>query len=145
MREETEMSTSMDDFNAKIIEEFRANDGRVGGMFEGMPLLLLHNTGAKSGADRINPVAYLKDGDRYVVFASKGGAPTNPGWFHNLVAHPEVTIEVGTDTVDVLASQAEGEERDRLFDAQKQRVPQFGEYEQNTTRKIPVVLLTPRN
>jgi deazaflavin-dependent oxidoreductase (nitroreductase family) len=139
------MSTSMDDFNAKIIEEFRANDGRVGGMFEGMPLLLLHNTGAKSGADRINPVAYLKDGDRYVVFASKGGAPTNPGWFHNLVAHPEVTIEVGTDTVDVLASQAEGEERDRLFDAQKQRVPQFGEYKQNTTRKIPVVLLTPRN
>jgi deazaflavin-dependent oxidoreductase (nitroreductase family) len=139
------MSASMEDFNAQIIEEFRANDGRVGGMFKGMPLLLLHNTGAKSGADRINPVAYLKDGDRYVVFASKGGAPTNPGWFHNLVAHPEVTIEVGTETVDVVASQAEGEERDRLFDAQKQRVPQFGEYEQNTTRKIPVVLLTPRN
>ncbi len=139
------MSTSMEDFNAQIIEEFRANDGRVGGMFESMPLLLLHNTGAKSGADRINPVAYLKDGDRYVVFASKGGAPTNPGWFHNLMAHPEVTIEVGSDTLDVVASEAEGEERDRLFDAQKQRVPQFGEYEQNTTRRIPVVLLTPRN
>jgi deazaflavin-dependent oxidoreductase (nitroreductase family) len=114
-------------------------------MFESMPLLLLHNTGAKSGADRINPVAYLKDGDRYVVFASKGGAPTNPGWFHNLMAHPEVTIEVGADTLDVVASKAEGEERDRLFDAQKQRVPQFGEYEQNTTRSIPVVLLTPRD
>ena len=139
------MSTSMEDFNAQIIEEFRANEGRVGGMFESMPLLLLHNTGAKSGADRINPVAYMKDGDRYVVFASKGGAPTNPGWFHNLMAHPEVTIEVGADTLDVVASNAEGEERDRLFDAQKQRVPQFGEYEQNTSRRIPVVLLTPRD
>ena len=139
------MSTSMEDFNAQIIEEFRANDGRVGGMFEGMPLLLLHNTGAKSGTDRINPVAYLKDGDRYVVFASKAGAPTNPGWFHNLKAHPEVTIEVGTETVDVVASVAEGEERRRLFDAQKERVPQFAEYEEKTTREIPVVVLTPRS
>jgi deazaflavin-dependent oxidoreductase (nitroreductase family) len=139
------MSTSMEDFNAQIIEEFRANDGRVGGMFEGMPLLLLHNTGAKSGTDRINPVAYLKDGDRYVVFASKAGAPTNPGWFHNLKAHPEVTIEVGTETVDVVATEAEGEERRRLYDAQKQRVPQFGEYEQKTTRQIPVIVLTPRS
>jgi deazaflavin-dependent oxidoreductase (nitroreductase family) len=135
----------MEDFNAQIIEEFRANEGRVGGMFESMPLLLLHNTGAKSGTERINPVAYLKDGDRYVVFASKGGAPTNPGWFHNLVAHPETTIEVGTDALDVVASEAEGEERQRLFDAQKQRVPQFAEYEQQTTRQIPVVVLTPRN
>jgi deazaflavin-dependent oxidoreductase (nitroreductase family) len=139
------MSTSMEDFNTKVIEEFRTNDGRVGGMFESMPLLLLHNTGAKSGTERINPVAYLKDGDRYVVFASKGGAPTNPGWFHNLVAHPETTIEVGTDALDVVASEAEGEERQRLFDAQKQRVPQFAEYEQQTTRQIPVVVLTPRN
>ncbi len=139
------MSTSMEDFNAKVIEEFRANDGRVGGMFESMPLLLLHNTGAKSGADRINPVAYLQDGDRYVVFASKGGAPTNPGWFHNLMAHPEVTIEVGADTLDVVATEAEGDERRRLFDAQKQRVPQFAEYEQQTSREIPVVVLTPRN
>jgi deazaflavin-dependent oxidoreductase (nitroreductase family) len=139
------MSTSMEDFNAKVIEEFRTNDGRVGGMFESMPLLLLHNTGAKSGTERINPVAYLKDGDRYVVFASKGGAPTNPGWFHNLVAHPETTIEVGTDALDVVASEAEGEERQRLFDAQKQRVPQFAEYEQQTPRQIPVVVLTPRN
>ena len=138
------MSTSMDDFNARTIEEFRANSGRVGGMFENLPLLLLHNTGAKSGVDRVNPVAYLKDGDRYVVFASKGGAPTHPGWFHNLMANPEVTIEVGTDTLDVVASEAQGEERRRLFDAQKQRIPQFGEYEQKTTRQIPVVVLTPR-
>jgi deazaflavin-dependent oxidoreductase (nitroreductase family) len=133
----------MEDFNAKVIEEFRTNDGRVGGMFESMPLLLLHNTGAKSGAERINPVAYMKDGDRYVVFASKGGAPTNPGWFHNLVAHPVTTIEVGTDTLDVVARAAEGEERERLFNTQKQRVPQFAEYEQKTTRQIPVVVLTP--
>lgn len=138
------MSTSMEDFNAQIIEEFRANEGRVGGMFEGTTLLLLHNKGAKSGTDRVNPVAYLKDGDRYVVFASKAGAPTNPGWFHNLMAHPEVAIEVGTETIDVVASAAEGEERQRLFDAQKQRVPQFAEYEQKTTRQIPVVVLTPR-
>jgi deazaflavin-dependent oxidoreductase (nitroreductase family) len=139
------MSTSMEDFNAKVIEEFRTNDGRVGGMFEAMPLLLLHHIGAKSGAERISPVACLKDGDRYVVFGSKGGAPTHPGWFHNLMAHPETTIEVGDDTLDVVASEAEGEERERLFDAQKQRVPQFGEYEQKTTRQIPVVVLTPRN
>ncbi len=138
------MSSSPHDFNAQVIEEFRANDGRVGGMFEGMPLLLLHNTGARSGVDRINPVAYLKDGDRYVVFASKGGAPTNPGWFHNLKAHPEVTVEVGTDTVDVVAREADGEERERLFDAQKQRSQQFAEYEQKTTRRIPVMVLTPR-
>jgi deazaflavin-dependent oxidoreductase (nitroreductase family) len=138
------VSTSMEDFNAQIIEEFRANEGRVGGMFEGTPLLLLHNTGAKSGADRINPVAYLEDGGRYVVFASKAGAPTNPGWFHNLVAHPETTIEVGDDTIDVVATVAEGEERERLFGTQKQRSPQFAEYEQKTTRQIPVVVLTPR-
>ena len=138
------MSTSPEDFNANVIEEFRANQGRVGGMFEQMPIVLLHHKGAKSGADRVNPVAYMKDGDRYVVFASKGGAPTHPGWFHNLMAHPETTIEVGAATLDVVASEAEGEERERLFDAQKQRVPQFGEYEQQTTRRIPVVVLTPR-
>src|SRR5258708_12079987 len=139
------MSTSPEDFNANVIEEFRANQGRVGGMFEQMPIVLLHHKGAKSGADRVNPVAYMKDGDRYVVFASKGGAPTHPGWFHNLMAHPETTIEVGAATLDVVASEAEGEERERLFDAQKQRVPQFGEYEHQTTTRIPVLLLTPRS
>ncbi|MGO9973633.1 MAG: nitroreductase/quinone reductase family protein, partial [Solirubrobacteraceae bacterium] len=97
------MSTSPADFNAKIIEEFRANGGRVGGMFESMPLLLLHHTGAKSGKQRVNPLAYQRDGDRYVIFASKAGAPTNPDWYHNLKAHPEVAIEVGTETINVVA------------------------------------------
>src|SRR5215472_8597499 len=109
------MSTSSADFNAKIIEEFHANEGRVGGMFEGVPLLLLHHTGAKSGIRRVNPLAYQADDGRYVIFASKGGAPTNPDWYHNLRAQPNVTIEVGTDTIDVAASEASGEERDRLF------------------------------
>jgi len=138
------MSTSPADFNAKIIEEFRANEGRVGGMFEGMPLLILHHTGAKSGAARLNPLAYATDDGRYVVFASKAGSPTHPDWYHNLKAHPAVTIEVGTDTVDVLASEAQGEERDRLYRAQAERVPQFAEYEQQAAgRKIPVMILTP--
>jgi deazaflavin-dependent oxidoreductase (nitroreductase family) len=137
------MSTSPQDFNARIIEEFRANEGRVGGPFEGATLLLLHHVGARSGKDRINPLVYHQDGDRYVIFASKAGAPTNPDWFHNLRANPDVSIEVGTDTIDVVASEASGEERDRLFRDQVERSPQFGEYERNTDRVIPVVLLTP--
>jgi deazaflavin-dependent oxidoreductase (nitroreductase family) len=139
------MSTSPADFNAEIIEEFHTNEGRVGGMFEGVPLLLLHHTGAKSGKSRVNPLAYRSDNGRYVVFASKGGAPTNPDWYHNLKAQPNVTIEVGTDTIDVVASEASGEERDRLFRAQVERVPQFDEYEQKTERVIPVIVLTPRD
>jgi deazaflavin-dependent oxidoreductase (nitroreductase family) len=138
------MSASRDETNARIIEEFRANDGRVGGAFEGMPLLLLHHTGAKSGTRRVNPVAYLADDGRYVVFASRGGAPSNPAWYHNLVAHPEATVEVGTDTIDVLASEASGEERERLYGAQVERIPQFGEYQKRTQRLIPVIVLTPR-
>ena len=139
------MSTSPNDFNAQVIEEFRANQGHVGGMFEHMPLVLLHHRGAKSGTDRINPVAYLKDGDRYVVYASKGGSPTHPGWYHNLKAHPETTIEVGTDTIDVIASEAEGEERDRLFNTVAEGSPQFAEYaEKAGERQIPVMVLTPR-
>jgi deazaflavin-dependent oxidoreductase (nitroreductase family) len=138
------MSTSPTDFNAQIIEEFHANEGRVGGTFEGMPLLLLHHTGAKSGRSRVNPLAYQSDDGRYVVFASKGGAPTNPGWYHNLKAHPDTTIEVGTDTIDVVASEATGEERERLFRTQAERVPQFGDYEKRTDRVIPVIVLTPR-
>jgi len=137
------MSTSPADFNARIIDEFRANGGHVGGMFESMPLLLLHHTGAKSGKSRINPVAYQRDGGRYVIFASKAGAPTNPDWYHNLKAHPKVTIEVGTETVDVLASEAAGEERERLMRAQVERSAQFAEYQQKTDRAIPVILLTP--
>lgn len=139
------MSTSPADFNAQIIEEFHANDGRVGGMFEGSTLLLLHHTGAKSGTSRINPLAYQPDGDRYVIFASKAGAPTNPDWYYNLKAHPDVKIEVGADTIDALATEATGEERDRLFRAQVERVPQFGEYEQKTDRVIPVIVLTAKS
>jgi deazaflavin-dependent oxidoreductase (nitroreductase family) len=101
------MSTSAADFNAQIIEEFRANEGRVGGMFDGMPLLLLHHTGAKSGKSRINPLVYQSDKGRYVIFASKGGAPTNPDWYYNLKAQPDVTIELGADTIDVIAPRGE--------------------------------------
>lgn len=138
------MSTSPADFNARVIEEFRANHGQVGGMFEGMSLLLLHHVGARSGQTRTNPLAYLRDGDRYVIFASKAGAPSNPDWYHNLRAHPEVSIEVGENQIDVTAAQAEGEERQRLFDAQAERSPQFAEYQRNTDRVIPVITLTPR-
>jgi deazaflavin-dependent oxidoreductase (nitroreductase family) len=137
------MSTSPTDFNTQIIDEFHANEGRIGGMFEGLPLLLLHHTGARSGKSRINPLAYQSDGGRYVVFASKAGAPTNPDWYHNLKAHPNVAIEVGTDTIDVLASEATGQERERLYRAQAERIPQFAEYEHKTERAIPVIVLAP--
>ncbi len=139
------MSTSPADFNAQIIEEFRANEGRVGGMFEGATLLLLHHSGAKSGKSRVNPLGYLSDNGRYVIFASKAGAPTNPDWYHNLKAHPNATIEVGTDTIEVAASEATGDERDRLYRMQAARVPQFAEYEKRTDRAIPVIVLTPTN
>ena len=135
---------SPSDYNTRIIDEFRAHEGRVGGSFEGTPLLLLHHTGARSGEKRINPLAYQRDDGRYVVFASKGGAPRNPAWYHNLKAHPNATIEVGTDTIEVLASEASGEERERLFNTQAERIPQFAEYERRTERTIPVVVLTPR-
>jgi deazaflavin-dependent oxidoreductase (nitroreductase family) len=137
------MSASRNEFNDRIIEEFRANAGRVGEPFEGIPLLLLHHTGAKTGASRINPLAYLGDDGRYVIFASKGGAPSNPDWYHNLKANPNVQIEVGTDRFDAVASEAAGEERDRLYDAQKERVSSFADYEQKTDRLIPVIVLTP--
>jgi deazaflavin-dependent oxidoreductase (nitroreductase family) len=137
------MSTSPADFNTQIIEEFHANEGRVGGMFEGMPLLLLHHTGARSGTSYVNPLAYQDDNGRYVIFASKAGAPTNPAWYHNLKAHPNVAIEVGPETIDVVASEASGEERERLYRTQVERVPQFAEYEQKAGRVIPVMLLTP--
>ena len=131
----------MSDWNTKIIEEFRATGGKVGGPFEGAPLLLLHSTGAKSGQDRVAPVMYLADGDDLVVFASKAGADTNPHWFHNLKANPDTRVEVGADTVAVRARVAEGEERDRLFDRQKAAYPGFADYEAGTDRVIPVVVL----
>jgi deazaflavin-dependent oxidoreductase (nitroreductase family) len=138
------MSTAPADFNARIIAEFRANEGRVGGRFEGAPVLLLHHTGARSGQNRVNPLVYLSDAGRYVIFASKGGAPTNPGWYHNLRAQPAASIEVGTNTIDVVASEATGEERERLFSAQADRFPQFAEYARKAGRVIPVMILTPR-
>jgi deazaflavin-dependent oxidoreductase (nitroreductase family) len=137
------MSTSPADFNAQIIDEFRANGGRVGGMFEGNTLLLLHHTGAKTGNARINPLAYQGDNGRYVVFASKGGAPTNPDWYYNLKANPDAKIEVGNETIDVIATEATGAERERLFRTQAERVPQFADYERKTDRVIPVIVLTP--
>ncbi|HET8621571.1 MAG TPA: nitroreductase family deazaflavin-dependent oxidoreductase [Acidimicrobiales bacterium] len=133
----------MSDFNAQIIDEFRANDGKVGGAFAGAPMLLLHTTGARTGADRVNPLVHGRDGDNLVIFATKGGAPTDPDWFHNLLAHPDVTVEVGTEIVPVRARVAEGDERDRLWSLQKELMPGFAEYEAKTTRQIPVIVLEP--
>lgn len=137
------MSTSPADFNAQVIEEFHATGGKPGGMLETMPLLLLHHTGAKSGKSYINPLAYMTDGDRYVIFASKAGAPVHPDWYFNLKAHPEVTIEVGTDTLHAVADEVQGEERQRLYRTMADRVPAFSEYEAKTERAIPVIVLTP--
>ena len=131
------------EWNKKIIEEFRANEGRVGGQFANTPLLLLHTTGAKSGQPRLNPVAYVKDNDRYVVIASKGGAPTNPDWYHNLVANPEVSVEVGSEQFTARAEVAEEPERSQLFEKMAAKNPGFGEYQRKTTRVIPVIVLTP--
>lgn len=135
--------SEMNDWNQQIIKEFRANDGKVGGQFEGAPLLLLHSTGAKSGEERITPVVYLPDADHYVIFASKAGAPTNPDWYHNLRANPGATVEVGTETLTVNARIAESDERERLWTEQKRLMPGFADYEAKTTRTIPVVVLEP--
>jgi deazaflavin-dependent oxidoreductase (nitroreductase family) len=132
-----------ENWNDKIIEEFRANGGKVGGPFQGAPLLLLHTTGAKSGQERVNPMMYRSDGDRLAVFASKAGADTNPDWFHNLRANPRVTVEIGAETRSVLARMAEPDERERLWSAQKKDYPGFAEYETKTTRQIPVIILEP--
>jgi deazaflavin-dependent oxidoreductase (nitroreductase family) len=133
----------VNDWNTKIIDEFRANGGKVGGPFEGAPLLLLHTVGAKTGQARVNPVMYLADGDNHVVFASKAGAPTNPDWYHNLVANPRASIEVGDKTINVVAHVANDETRERLWSTQKERYPGFAEYEAKTDRQIPVVVLEP--
>jgi deazaflavin-dependent oxidoreductase (nitroreductase family) len=138
------MKTSPPDFNATIIDEFRANAGHVGGMWADTPLLILHHTGARSGEDRVNPLAYMDDGERYVVIASNGGAPSHPGWYHNLKARPAATIEVGARTIDVVATEATGAERERLFRTQAERFPQLAEFEREADRRIPVVVLTPR-
>lgn len=130
--------------NQKIIDEFRANGGKVGGRFEGKTMLLLHTKGARSGQERINPAMYVKDGERWIVIASKGGAPTNPNWYYNLRVHPLVTIEVGKETHQARASIVEEKpERTRLYEKMIDMMSSFEEYRQKTRRKIPVITLTP--
>lgn len=126
--------------NAKIIEQFRANGGLLPGRRKEHQLILLTTTGAKSGLSRVNPLNYSTDGDHIIVIASKGGAPTHPDWYHNLVANPEAIVEVGTETFPVRARFAEGEERERLFNAQAALMPFFAEYQRQATRQIPVVI-----
>jgi deazaflavin-dependent oxidoreductase (nitroreductase family) len=135
--------TEATDWNSQIIAEFRANGGRIGGQFEGAPLLLLHTVGAKSGQERVNPVMYRAVGDGFAVFATKAGAPTNPDWYHNLLANPRVSAEIGTQTIEADARVADEQERDPIWAAQKQAYPGFADYEQKTTRQIPVVILDP--
>jgi deazaflavin-dependent oxidoreductase (nitroreductase family) len=135
--------SDVSDWNRKVIEDFRANRGEVGGDFAGAPLLLLHTTGAKSGQERVNPVMYQDLGGPVAIFASKAGAPTNPDWYHNLLADPEVSAEIGTETRRFRARTAAGEERERIWAKQKQDYPGFADYEAKTDRHIPVVVLDP--
>jgi deazaflavin-dependent oxidoreductase (nitroreductase family) len=137
--------SDFDEMNREVIEEFRSKNGvveeAVGGYFKGKPILLLHMTGAKTGAARMTPLMFLDEGDLRYVFASKGGSPDNPDWFHNVRANPEVTVEVGTEKYDARAREITGDERDRIYAAMADRFPQFGEYQEKTTRAIPVVAL----
>ncbi len=128
-------------FNEKLIDEFRANGGKVGGVFAGRPMMLLTTTGKKSGEPRVAPLVYSTDGDDVVVIASKGGAPTNPDWYYNLLTNSTVTAEVGTETYQAEALVVSGEERQRLYDAQATEMPMFAEYQKNTEREIPVIVL----
>lgn len=133
------------DRNQGIIDEFRANEGRVGGYFDGASILLLHTTGARTGHARVNPLVYLPDGDRYVIIASKGGAPTNPDWYHNLLANPDVEVEVGSETIPVRATVIEDdEERTALYARQVERREGFADYLKKTDRRIPVIALERR-
>ena len=131
------------DWNAKIIEEYRANGGALSGMFEGADLLLLHHVGSKSGVERVNPLGYQRVGNAYAVFGSNSGKTSDPSWVHNLRAHPRTTAEIGTETTEVVARVAEGEEREEIWTRQKEHIPQFGEYESTANRDIPVVILEP--
>ena len=133
-----------DDFNGKVIEEFRANGGKVGGFFQGQTMLLLHHVGAKTGTERVNPLIYQQVGDSYAIFGSAGGQPRDPQWFRNLIAHPDVTVEVGASTVQARARVADSGERAGIWVTQKERMPHFADYEKNAApREIPVVLLDP--
>ena len=133
--------SELNDFNQRVISEFRANQGQVSGQLAGMPLLLLTTTGAKSGRAITKPLAYTRDGDRIVVIASFAGAPKSPPWYHNLVANPVATVELGNDSFQVRATVTAGEERQRLYDRQAEKMPIFSEYQKKTTRQIPVVVL----
>src|SRR5690349_22902555 len=132
---------SVNNFNQTVITEFRANDGKVGGMFANTPLLLLTTIGAKSGQPRTAPLAYITDGDRFAIVASKAGAPTNPDWYYNLLANPVVTVEIGGERFQARAVVAKGQERERLYAQMAARLLQFAEYQQKTSRQIPVVVL----
>jgi deazaflavin-dependent oxidoreductase (nitroreductase family) len=134
----------MSDYNAKIIEEFRANEGHVGGSWEGRRLLLLTTRGRRSGREYTTPVAYTRDGERLLVYASQGGSPDHPDWYQNLVANPSVTVEVGSERYEAVATPLQGAERDREFAAQAERSPRFAQYQEKTDRVIPVVALTRR-
>ena len=131
----------MKQFNEGVIKDFRTNGGKVGGQMENIPLLLVTMKGAKSGRMITLPLAYSKDGNRFVVIASFAGAPHNPSWYHNLVAHPDVTIELGSEKFSARASVAQGAERDRLFKQQADQLPIFNEYQKKTTRRIPVIVI----
>ena len=133
--------TTLNNRNAGVIQEFRDNEGRVGGRFEGAPVLLLTTKGARTGMTRVHPMMYLPDGDRLLVFASKGGSPTHPDWYHNLVANPDVSVEVGTDTYSARATVLTGDERNEKYAQQAALYPGFADYEKRTTRTIPVVAL----
>jgi deazaflavin-dependent oxidoreductase (nitroreductase family) len=129
------------DYNRRVIDEFRAGGGRISGPVEGFTLLLLHHQGARTGLERVTPVAYQLLSDGWAVFAAHGGAPTHPDWFHNVVVHPETTIEIGVDTIPVRARVATGEEREQIWARQKLFFPRFAKYEERTEREIPVVIL----
>ena len=133
------------DWNAKIIGEFRANAGKLGGMFEGADILLLHHTGSKTEVERVSPLGYQRIGSAYAVFGSNSGRTSHPAWLHNLRAHPRTTAEIGTQTIEVVARVAEGDERAKIWERQKANIPQFAEYEQTANRDIPVVILDPVN
>jgi deazaflavin-dependent oxidoreductase (nitroreductase family) len=134
----------MSDFNRSIIDEFHANGGKVGGMFAGANLLLLHTTGARSGREHVTPLVYEPLDEGLLIFGSKGGAPTHPDWYRNLVAHPETTVEIGSDTLAVRAREVEGEEYDRLWRDQTARMPGLADYQAKTTRRIPLLVLERR-
>jgi deazaflavin-dependent oxidoreductase (nitroreductase family) len=138
--------TDFQDFNTQIISEFRANQGQVGGGFAGAPMILIHHKGAKSGTERVNPLVYQPVGDNFAIFGSRGGAPTHPDWYRNVLAHPEIEVEVGADTIPVRARDLTGSERSEIWEKQKKAMPQFAEYEEKTkgVREIPVVLLERR-